>query len=272
MRTRYSLILPLTIAALTGIGAAIPRLATQKFGPLELSGNLSTAQIVRHPDVDSSSSSNNEHDEDPRRLALAAARRQVAQSLRPLRPDRELEPLPPLPGRLRQRVRHHARHAHQAYLPGREGRQTLQRHRRLRPRCPRRVQVRERAARGLRRREVPRRLQPARRPAADHLGRVRRLSPPRPRQRPRPLLAFSAGAAPALLRPRRPADPVLDDQGPLRLRERRLVEQRLRRGVLEPGGLAAEQSELSPAPWGVRIGTARNPPSGLTTNPNRSSG
>jgi len=52
MRTRYSLLPLLTIAALTGIGAAIPAFATQKFGPLELSGNLSTAQIVRHPDVD----------------------------------------------------------------------------------------------------------------------------------------------------------------------------------------------------------------------------
>ena len=52
MRTRYSLLPLLTIAALTDIGAAIPAFATQKFGPLELSGNLSTAQIVRHPDVD----------------------------------------------------------------------------------------------------------------------------------------------------------------------------------------------------------------------------
>ena len=59
-----------------------------------------------------------QHDEDPRRLALAAARRQVARPLRPVRAGRELEPLPALPGRLRQRLRHQARHAHQAHLPG----------------------------------------------------------------------------------------------------------------------------------------------------------
>jgi hypothetical protein len=53
MRIRYKLLTPLTIAALTTtIGAAIPASATQKFGPFELSGNLSSAQIVRHPDVD----------------------------------------------------------------------------------------------------------------------------------------------------------------------------------------------------------------------------
>jgi hypothetical protein len=52
MRTCYWLLPFLTVAALAGTGAATPAFATQKFGPLELSGNLSTAQIVRHPDVD----------------------------------------------------------------------------------------------------------------------------------------------------------------------------------------------------------------------------
>ncbi len=40
------------VAALAATVAALPAHATQKFGPLELSGNLQAQNIVRHPDVD----------------------------------------------------------------------------------------------------------------------------------------------------------------------------------------------------------------------------
>ena len=40
------------LVLITALVSASPAGATQKFGPLELSGNLVSTQIIRHPDVD----------------------------------------------------------------------------------------------------------------------------------------------------------------------------------------------------------------------------
>jgi len=40
------------MVALTVLGSAGVAFATQKFGPLEISGNLQSQELVRHPDWD----------------------------------------------------------------------------------------------------------------------------------------------------------------------------------------------------------------------------
>jgi len=50
MRIRHAA--PAIVGVIVAVALGTPARATQKLGPLELSGNLSSTQIVRHPDID----------------------------------------------------------------------------------------------------------------------------------------------------------------------------------------------------------------------------
>ena len=133
-----------------------------------------------------------QHDARARRLRVDEARRQVVRPLRPLGLGRQLPPLPALSRRLRQRLRPTRRASRDQFHVHRARRSTsASTTSTTTARAPANAlkfenQLREAYVdikfRGQ--------FQPARRQAADHLGRVGRLSPPRPRQRPRPLVAL----------------------------------------------------------------------------------
>ena len=85
-----------------------PPSATQKFGPLQLSGNLQSQNLIRTPDVSTYEFIQNRN---TAHLRLEYDWLQSGQVLRQVRHPvhRALEPLPPLARRLRQHLRHHAR-------------------------------------------------------------------------------------------------------------------------------------------------------------------
>ena len=265
----------------SGLGVA-PRHAgaTLRFGPLQISGNAQSQNLVRTPDASTWEYIQNRNTAaHPSRLRLARGRQVHQQVRHPV--HREVvrsrcsgaasttASTPPRPASSRRptstagttqrpellRLRHPDRHPaaktgnpnQQAHHP--EPEPPVARHR-----GARHAQVREPAARGLHRHQVPRHpAQHPRRPAADRVGRDRQLPDARPRQLAQPHLALPAGDPGAGVRVGRDPPAVLDDQVPLRPGQRVEVLAELPRVVLEPGRLGAREAGLPAAALGSAV-------------------